>query len=74
MTTLELLTKEASQLPPERMGDLLDIARHMREPAQYYSMPQAAHDALQQGLSDYAAGKTLPARDVYAALDAHILS
>ena len=69
MTKIEELASTASNLAPEQIEALLQLARSMRGPAIYYSAPAEVLAALDRGLAEIAAGKTVDGVDVLDRID-----
>ncbi len=72
MTKIEQLTQEAELLTETQIGDLIELARHMRQRAAYYGAPAEVHASIERGLAELKAGQGVPSSKVYADLDAHI--
>lgn len=69
MTKIEELASTASNLAPEQIEALLQLARSMRGPAIYYAAPAEVLAALDRGLAEIAAGKTVDGTAVLDRID-----
>ena len=69
MNKIEELTSTAAKLAPEQIEALLQLARSMHGPAAFYSAPADVLAALDRGLAEIAAGKTVDGNDVLDRID-----
>ncbi len=69
MTKIEELTSTATDLAPEQIEALLQLARSMRGPASYFSAPAEILAALDRGLAEIATGKTVDGTAVLDRID-----
>lgn len=70
MTKIEQLTQTATSLSDEQLDALIAYARYLAGEPLFYTVPVDVRASIEQGLSEYRSGNTIPAADVFTRLRA----
>jgi predicted transcriptional regulator len=69
MTRAEQISREAAALTGDQQEAALEFIRALKRDAFYYTAPPGALTALDHGLSEIAAGRTVGSEEVFARID-----